>query len=95
MATEFGKKIAEIKEAENLNRPDFCLRIDVPIPTMRSLDSPSAKSIPKYDIVQKICKTFPEYTLWLMIDQVNVEAGQISPEIKKKQRRIKYSELYS
>jgi len=85
MSTVFGKKIIEIKDAEGLTRPELCEIVDVPIATMRSLDSPSSKSIPKYDIVQKICKAFPQSTLWLMTDQTNPEAGQISPAIKKAQ----------
>ena len=86
MSTEFGKKIRDIRETEGINRPVFCKKIDVPVSTMMKLDQPSSTSIPKYDIVQKICKAFPQYTLWLMTDQVNPEAGQISPEIKQAQK---------
>lgn len=86
MSTVFGEKISKIKKVENLSRPQFCKIVNVPIGTMRGLDSPSSKSIPKFDIVEKICKAFPQYTLWLMTDQVNPEAGQISPEIKQAEK---------
>ncbi|WP_404343013.1 hypothetical protein [Vreelandella venusta] len=38
---------------------------------------------------QKICKRWPQYCLWLMIDQVNEEAGQISPQIEKARADLK------
>ena len=31
------------------------------------------KQKPKYDIIQKICHQFPEYTLWLMTDIDDIE----------------------
>ena len=87
MSTEFGGKISQIKDVEKLTRPEFCEIVGVAQSTMRKLDAPSARSIPKYDIVQKICKSFPQYTLWLMTDMVNPEGGQISPEIKRLQQK--------
>jgi len=38
---------------------------------------------------QKNCKRWPQYSLWLMTDQVNEEAGQISPQIEKARADLK------
>jgi len=84
MSIHFGNKITMIKEAEGLNRPEFCNIIDIPIPSMRKIEAGDRQ--PRVNVAEKICKAFPQYTLWLMTDQTNPEAGQISPDIKKAQK---------
>ena len=82
MSTEFSEKISLIKKSESLSRPQFAEKVGVKVETMRNIDSPKSVSIPKYDIVKKICLAFPQYTLWLMTDKTNPALGQISPEEK-------------
>ena len=84
MSISFGKKIALIKDAEGLNRPQFCEIINVPVESLRKIEAEYRR--PLVDVAEKICKAFPQYTLWLMTDQTNPEAGQISPEMKKTQK---------
>ncbi len=39
--------------------------------------------------MHKLIQVFPQCTMWLMTDQVNEEAGQISPEIEQAQKALK------
>lgn len=42
-----------------------------------------------FRVVKQVLAVFSHYTLWLMTDQVNEVAGQVSPEIEKARRAFK------
>ena len=73
-------KIYFIRWQEHLNRREFCEKIDMPMGTLGSIENKGTD--PRSSYVKKICKAFPEYTLWLMLDEVDLNSGQISPMIK-------------
>lgn len=73
-----GSKIRAIRESESLTREGFETKTGISTHAIEGIEkkgrSPSAEKL------QAICKAFPQYTLWLMTDTTNPEAGQISPE---------------
>ncbi|MCF6190354.1 MAG: hypothetical protein L3J51_07740 [Cocleimonas sp.] len=73
-------KIYFIRWQEKLNRREFCERIGMPVRALEVIESKG--TTPRGQYLKAICKEFPEYTLWLMLDEVNVDSGQISPMIK-------------
>lgn len=81
MSNNIGKRIREIREAEGLSRDDFCSIIGLKVNTLTQIETGRTKS-PASEAPQAVCVAFPQYTLWLMTEQVNPEGGQISPEIK-------------
>ncbi|MBE0507537.1 MAG: helix-turn-helix transcriptional regulator [Marinospirillum sp.] len=80
MASSLAKKIREIREAETSGRHEFSELLDIPKKTIEGIEQTGR--VPKGDILEAICKKWPQYTLWLMTDQVNEAAGQISPGIE-------------
>jgi len=83
----FSEKLKEIREINGLGRKGFSDETGIPIRTIEGIEQRG--TIPRTDIAQKVCRRWPEYSLWLMTDQVNEEAGQISPEIEKARKTLK------
>lgn len=75
-----GDKIRAIREAESLTRQAFGEKTSLSWRTIEAIET--AGRIPSTDKAQAICEAFPHYTLWLMTNQINIEMGQISPEIQ-------------
>lgn len=73
-------KIWFIRYQENLSRPQFSEITGVSARTIEGIENKGID--PKISHVQSICKAFPEYSLWMMIDEVDLGIGQISPMIK-------------
>lgn len=87
MSTILGNKIREIRESLKLGRQVFCDLTGLKKSTLIRIETgptdPSAKTL------QSITKTWPQYTMWLMNDEVIPEAGQISPEIEDTRKKLK------
>lgn len=75
-----GGKIRAIREAESLTRRGFEKKTGINSRTLESIET--AGKMPTYDKLEAICEHWPHYTLWLMTNQINIEMGQISPEIQ-------------
>jgi len=73
-------KIYFIRWQARLNRREFCEIVDIPSGTLESIENKGTD--PRTSYVKNICKAFPEYTLWLMLDEVDLDSGQISPMIR-------------
>ncbi|NWO07559.1 MAG: helix-turn-helix transcriptional regulator [Alteromonadaceae bacterium] len=87
MSNNLAQKIRRIREAETSGRAEFSELIGVPKKTLIGIEQTGR--VPKGDLLQAICTQWPQYTLWLMTDQVNEAAGQVSPEIEKARRAFK------
>ncbi|XKE44507.1 helix-turn-helix domain-containing protein [Halomonas organivorans] len=83
----FSEKLKEIREVHGLGRKAFSDETGIPIRTIEGIEQRG--TIPRTDIAQKICKRWPQYSLWLMTDQVDETCGQISPEIEKVRQTLK------
>lgn len=83
----FSEKLREIREVHGLGRKALSDETGIPIRTIEGIEQRG--TIPRTDIAQKVCKRWPQYSLWLMTDQVNEESGQISPQIEKARADLK------
>lgn len=88
MSNNIGRRIRAVREAEGLSREDFCAIIGLKVNTLTQIETGRTKN-PASDTPQAVCTAFPQYTLWLMTEQVNPEGGQISPEIKLQADQLK------
>ncbi|MBE0489925.1 MAG: helix-turn-helix transcriptional regulator [Halomonas sp.] len=86
-SSSFGEKIREIREAEGMGRQEFSDVTGIPKNTLIRLEQ--GKNEPSAKVLSQVCKEFGKYTVWLMADQVNEEAGQISPGIEKARKTLK------
>ncbi|HGJ5865471.1 helix-turn-helix domain-containing protein [Arsenophonus nasoniae] len=88
-----SKKIKLIRAAEKLSQSQFCKIIGIPVSTLKNLEGNYSE--PNWSTLIKITKNdrFKKYTMWLMTDEINPEAGQIEPafslsgSIKSKTKR--------
>ncbi|GAB3342348.1 hypothetical protein ACFO0E_13310 [Chromohalobacter beijerinckii] len=87
MSNDLAKKIREIREVETSGRAEFSQVVGIAKKTLEGIEQTGR--VPKGDLLQAICSQWPQYTLWLMTDQVNEAAGQVSPEIEKARRAFK------
>lgn len=74
------EKIRMIREAEGLGRHDFSRITNIPKRTLENIENKGTD--PRAGILVRVCKAFPEYALWIMLDEININMGQISPQIK-------------
>ncbi|MCK0753469.1 helix-turn-helix transcriptional regulator [Chromohalobacter japonicus] len=87
MSSDLGKKVREIREVEGLGRQAFSDLIGVPKQTLINVET--SKSSPSGKLLAQVSSCFSQYTLWLMTDQTNETAGQISPAIEEKRKELK------
>lgn len=80
MSIELYEKIREIRETEGLGRTAFEKKTGISRRTIETLENQGKE--PRGNVLKTICKTWPEYTLWLMTDTTNAAAGQVSPDMK-------------
>ncbi|WP_157958907.1 helix-turn-helix transcriptional regulator [Salinicola sp. RZ23] len=87
MSSRLTEKIREIREAETSGRGEFSQLIGIPKKTLENIELTGRA--PKGEMLEAICRQWPKYTLWLMTDQVDEAAGQISPEIERARQTLK------
>lgn len=76
------ENLRQIREFECSGRKEFSDMTDVSI---RSIEVYEQRGTPpKLEIIKKILKIWPEYTHWIMLDEVAPDIGQVSVDIKRK-----------
>lgn len=86
-STPIGEKIRAIRDVQEMGRQAFCDTTGVPKQTLINVEN--GRNEPSFKVMRKITQAFPQFTLWLMNDQVIEEAGQISPEIEQARKTLK------
>ncbi len=76
---EVAEKIKLLRSAKGYTQKEFSELLKIGYSSMQNYEQSSRGS---YRILPKLCNKFPEYTLWLMINNTNIE--QIKPTIKNK-----------
>lgn len=91
MSNSIGKKIRIIRESERLTREQFSDLTGIPASAQKFYETDRVSSVGS-DTLLKITSNpqLLKYTLWLMSDLVNENAGQISPELADKEKRTEY-----
>ena len=75
-----SQKIKFIRIAEKIKQQDLSDLLGVPKQTIANYETNIRK--PSFEFILKLCNAFPEYAYWLVTGKTQVEAGNISPEIK-------------
>lgn len=83
---EINKKIRTLRDSLKLGRGEFAEKTDIPKKTIENLEQEKQKAYAWH--IQAICNVWPEYTLWLMTNQIAPEIGQISPELEETRRQL-------
>lgn len=76
------EKLRQIREFECSGRKEFAEKTTISIRTIEVYEQRG--SSPRTEAVKLILKKWPEYTHWVMLDEVNPEIGQVSVDIKRK-----------
>ncbi len=82
-------KIKLIRYEQELSRSQLSDLLNLSVRTLEGIENRGNDL--RTSITQKLCSVFPEYTLWLMIDIVDFELGQVSPPIKDILKKEHYS----
>lgn len=78
MSTSQGKKIRVIRESLNLGREEFCKKTGIPKPSLIKYET--ERSGVSGEVLIAIAKIWPEYSTYLLTDDINVK--QRNPEIE-------------
>lgn len=82
MSKNISEKIKEVRISEGLTQPKFAEDAGFSVSTLKKYEG--GHNEPGFDAVKKICAAFPQYTMYLMFDEMPESAGpdQITPEEK-------------
>ncbi|EBK3087223.1 helix-turn-helix transcriptional regulator [Salmonella enterica] len=95
MSSELGEKLKAIRESEELSQAKFANLTGISISTIKKYEVGILE--PGGITLIKITKhpQFKKYTTWLMSDETNEAAGQISPSLSPDgQKRILPSQTF-
>lgn len=84
MSSELAKKLRLIREAETSGRAEFCEIIGIAKKTLEGIEQTGR--VPKGDLLERVCQTWPKYTMWLMTGKTDPDCGQINPETEIRRR---------
>lgn len=89
MSSQLAKKLRLVREAETSGRAEFCEIIGVAKKTLEGIEQTGR--VPRGDLLEKVCQTWPKYTLWLMTGSTDPKCGQVDPstEIARRENRLK------
>lgn len=76
---ELKDKLKLIIKTSGLSYAKFSELTSIPLSTLKKYATGERDT--SFGVFQKIIKVFPQYTLWIALDQVAPESGQISPEL--------------
>jgi len=75
---DLKEKIKLIRKASGLTQPKISELVGIPLNSIRNYER-GERGVSALFLL-KICEIFPQYTLWLMTNEIAPEVGQISPE---------------
>ena len=78
-----SKKIKQLRKLNNCTQQEFAHLLGIGYTTFQKYETGAV--FPRFEWLQKICKKFPEYTLWLIIDDSGVQ--QCVPALKENEQR--------
>lgn len=87
MSIDDGRKIREIRETAGMGRQEFCDLTGINKQTLISTET--GKIGCSLKTLRQVTAVFPQYRSWLVDDVVDIEAGQISPEMETARQQLK------
>jgi len=79
MSIAMHEKITILRDRLGLSRPVFADATGIPVNTIKSIEQKGV--VPRADLVEKIARRWPEYALWLLIEEDAPIAGQFTPSL--------------
>ncbi|HGJ5855626.1 helix-turn-helix domain-containing protein [Arsenophonus nasoniae] len=79
MSSQYGEKLKSIRHAEGLTQPEFSKLTGISLGAIRNYET--GQSGVGLNVIDRIVKhpKLKKYTMWLMMDEINPEVGQIEP----------------
>ncbi|HGJ5883939.1 helix-turn-helix domain-containing protein [Arsenophonus sp.] len=76
---KMSEKLKKIRKAEGLTQVKFCEISGIALGTLKNYEGGHQE--PGIQVVSQVTHNprFKKYTMWLMADEINPEAGQIEP----------------
>jgi transcriptional regulator with XRE-family HTH domain len=81
------ERIRKLREYKNLNRSELAELTKTKAKTWANIEQGLQKV--NEDHIQALIKIWPEYKYWLIFNETNIEAGQISPELEETRQNLK------
>jgi transcriptional regulator with XRE-family HTH domain len=78
-----SKKLKQIRRLNHCTQKEFAKLLGIGYTTFQKYETGSV--FPRFELLQKICKKFPKYTLWLIIDDIGVK--QYVPALKEHEQQ--------
>lgn len=75
---QLSKKLKQLRKQNNHTQKQFAQCLGIGHTTYQKYETGIVN--PRFELLKKICQQFPEYTLWLMIDDTTI--GQSKPKPK-------------
>ncbi|MBF0456085.1 MAG: helix-turn-helix domain-containing protein [Magnetococcales bacterium] len=82
-----GERIRPLREALELGRNDFAIRIGVTKDTLRDIEV--GRRRPNEELLEGIGKSFPQFSYWLLTGKTDEANEHISPDIERIRRDSK------
>lgn len=74
----FNKKLKIIRSLKGYTQSYMSEILDINIRSLQRFEI--GEQEPRYKVIGKLCKEFPQYTLWLMTDDITTK--QIKPTVR-------------
>jgi DNA-binding XRE family transcriptional regulator len=87
---KLSKKIKQLRKLNNCTQKEFAKLLGIGYTTFQKYETGAV--FPRFEWLQKICKKFPEHTLWLIIDDITVKQG--IPALKENEQGIPKSKKH-
>ena len=84
MSSNLADRIRIIRELETSGRAEFCHLTGIAKKTLVGIEQTGRT--PRGDILESICRIWPQYCLWLLTGHIGVEVTQISPQDELERR---------
>ncbi len=78
----FARRMKLLRKTKGYTQKDFAKLLKIGYSTYQQYEMETVE--PKNKFTQRLCKTFPEYTLWLMTGDLE-ELRQIDPYLQEEQ----------
>jgi transcriptional regulator with XRE-family HTH domain len=89
---DFGYKIKLIRKTKGYTQKKFAELLECATISLQQYEL--GKREPKSEFMKKLCKMFPQYTLWIMTDITNMSdsLNQINPDLEKQENQKKQND---
>lgn len=78
------ERLRKIRETETTGRQQFSELTGVPKKTIEGIEQTGRS--PRGDVLEAVCRVWPQYAYWLMTGHTDPPNGHVSPELEQKRK---------